>query len=563
VDTQAAAPPGVRSPHPPAGASARWLAPWPFFVLGGVVLFAAYLRISRTQPVNSDGASNALQAWDMLHGNLLLHGWWLSDVSFYTTELPQYMLVEAVRGLNADVVHVAAAATYTLLVLVSALLARGNAAGREAALRMALAAGIVLAPQLGTGAYVLLLSPDHVGTSVLVLATWLVLDRAGRRWWVPPAMAALLAWGLAGDRLVLYIAIVPLATVCALRACAELAVRRHPPAQARFELALAAAAVAAVPAALIAAALIRAHGGYRVWGTHLALTSAGELPRHLRLTLDGIAVLYGASFTGLKPGLAMALAAVHLAGLALAGWALWLGLRRFLAAETSLVTAVLTAAVVINLVLYLPSTRVADLRSARDIAAVLPFGAVLAGRLLAGPLLDGRLLAGRLRAATVVPLLAAVLLGYAVALAYAALQPPVPAAGNQLTTWLASRHFSYGVGGYWNANVVSLASGGSVQIRPVCYSGRRFTAYRWEAQASWYDAGRHRADFLVLAPRSRSSCFNPSYSQVRATFGQPARAYRVGPDTVLVWHTNLLAKIAVAKRGGPISRSRGRPPSPR
>ena len=43
-------------------------------------------------PVNADGASNALQAWDMLHGNLLLHGWWLSDVSFYTTELPQYTL---------------------------------------------------------------------------------------------------------------------------------------------------------------------------------------------------------------------------------------------------------------------------------------------------------------------------------------------------------------------------------------------------------------------------------------------------------------------------------------
>ena len=30
----------------------------------------------------------------MLHGNLLLHGWTLSDTSFNTTELPQYMLLE-------------------------------------------------------------------------------------------------------------------------------------------------------------------------------------------------------------------------------------------------------------------------------------------------------------------------------------------------------------------------------------------------------------------------------------------------------------------------------------
>jgi hypothetical protein len=53
------------------------------------VLFACYLRVSGTWPVNSDGASDALQAWDMLQGNVLLHGWWLGDVSHYTTELPQ------------------------------------------------------------------------------------------------------------------------------------------------------------------------------------------------------------------------------------------------------------------------------------------------------------------------------------------------------------------------------------------------------------------------------------------------------------------------------------------
>ncbi|MBV9381188.1 MAG: hypothetical protein JOY82_23600, partial [Streptosporangiaceae bacterium] len=87
------------------------------FLFSGVALFWCYLWQSRTFPVNSDGASNALQAWDMLHGNVLLHGWYLSDVSFYTTELPEYMLVEAVRGLGPDVVHICAALTYTLLVL--------------------------------------------------------------------------------------------------------------------------------------------------------------------------------------------------------------------------------------------------------------------------------------------------------------------------------------------------------------------------------------------------------------------------------------------------------------
>ena len=48
-------------------------------------LFACYLRVSATFAAGSDGASNALEAWDLLHGNWLLRGWTLTDVSFYTT----------------------------------------------------------------------------------------------------------------------------------------------------------------------------------------------------------------------------------------------------------------------------------------------------------------------------------------------------------------------------------------------------------------------------------------------------------------------------------------------
>ena len=118
----------------------RWAVPVAF-AGSGVLLFAVYLRQARLVPTSSDGAANALQAWDMLHGNLLLRGWALSDVSFYTTELPQYALVEAARGLNSDTVHVAAAMTYTLVVLLAALLARGRAHGAEGAARALLAVG--------------------------------------------------------------------------------------------------------------------------------------------------------------------------------------------------------------------------------------------------------------------------------------------------------------------------------------------------------------------------------------------------------------------------------------
>src|SRR5580692_12575726 len=125
-----------------------------------VVLFVCYLRLSRTIPDNSDGSDQALQAWDMLHGNWLLHGWTVGDVSYYTTELPEYIVVELIRGLGPDVIHVAAAVTYTLLVLLAALLAKGRARGREALVRVLIASGIMIAPQLHLGASIVLLGAD-------------------------------------------------------------------------------------------------------------------------------------------------------------------------------------------------------------------------------------------------------------------------------------------------------------------------------------------------------------------------------------------------------------------
>ena len=161
--------------------------------------FAVYLRLAGTRAVNSDGASTALAAWDMLHGNVLLRGWSLPDANFSSTEIPQYALVELTVGLGQNVVHIAAAMTYTLALLLVALVAKAAATGREAAARIAIGVGIMLAPQLGSGTNVLLSSPDHFGTSVPLLLILLIIDRVRRpRWWAPVAVSLLLAWAQTG-----------------------------------------------------------------------------------------------------------------------------------------------------------------------------------------------------------------------------------------------------------------------------------------------------------------------------------------------------------------------------
>ena len=166
-----------------------------------LALFVCFLRLSWTYPAGSDGADQALQAWDVLHGNWLLHGWTIADVTYYTTEIPQYMLIELIRGLGPDVEHIAAACTYTLLVLAAGLLARGRSTGREGLIRFAVAAGIMIAPQFGNATHLLLSQPDHLGTQLPLLLAFLLLDRAPRRWYVPVAFGAILTLVVIADQM--------------------------------------------------------------------------------------------------------------------------------------------------------------------------------------------------------------------------------------------------------------------------------------------------------------------------------------------------------------------------
>src|ERR1700733_3983596 len=252
--------PGEPAP-PPGRPGRRWAGPAGYAV-AAVALFLCYLRISGSQAVTSDGASIALGAWDMMHGNWLLTGWQLTDVSFYTTELPEYILVELLRGLGPADVHVSAAITYTLLVLLAGLLAKGNKTGREGLIRVLIASGIMIAPQVGPGAFLLLLSSDHTGTGVPLLLIFLVLDRAPRRPWVPPLIGLMLVWAEVGDELAVTIAAAPIALVCLVRAYRAVVIRREPWRDHAFELWLAAAAIVSIGVTDLVVKVIRHLGGY-------------------------------------------------------------------------------------------------------------------------------------------------------------------------------------------------------------------------------------------------------------------------------------------------------------
>jgi hypothetical protein len=519
------------------------------WLLAAVVGFAVYLRLSRTFAVNSDGASQALEAWDMLHGNVLLHGWLLTDAPLCTTEIPEYALVEIARGLGPDVVHIAAAITYTLTVLLAAALAKGTATGREAVIRVALAAGIMLAPQPGLGVYELLSSPDHTGTSVPVMLTFLILDRARPRWYVPVATSALLAWSVAGDRLVLVIGIVPLIAVCATRAGRTLRLRPVRPGDGRgwrsfargqwYEIALAAGACVAAVVGTGALHVLHAMGGFFSAPLIDPLASPGAIAAHnLPITGEGAVLLAGGYVPGALAGAGTWFAMLHVVGVALAACAVLVTAWRFFRGE-SLLPQLLLAAIVINVAAYAAGGHAIGLRGAREIAPVLPFAAALGGRQLAR-FLTGAELARRIPALG----LGAVLAGYVAGLGLSLTAPEAPPQNARLTAWLQRHHMGNGLSGYWESNVATLTSGGRVGVRaPEITAGRVSGYYPDNADAAWWDPARSTASYVVLVPSVPDYPGFDDAQAVVATFGAPARTYRVGRYKILWWRKNLLAQV--------------------
>jgi hypothetical protein len=529
----------------PGVSRAWWWAGASVFLLVLVVLFDAYLHLSKTYMENSDEANILLMANDMLHGNVYLTGWNTSDVPFITTELPEIAVLVWLFGLHLNTAHIAAAFTYTVVIAVAMLLAKGRSHGPQAIMRMALVLAIMLAPQPGIGVFVLVFSVGHIGTAAPVMLTWLVLDRFGlttraglvptlrQRWYIPVIIALLIAWALMADPLVLVVAIYPLVVVCLVRVISgSVAGARHGGGlrgarqglTARWlELSLAAAAGIGYLLVWVGGQLLSSAGGYYQQAVPFQLDGGvGRWFMQARVVVHGLLEMFGAYFVPgnainykspgqfvLAPplsGLGQALAISRLACVLLALWGCCAIARRFFRRDADFISQLLLAGIVLNLAAYIPST-LADhsALNVREIAPVLPFGAVLAARMLGdrllalGPMIRVRLprISRPLRLRLIlVPLV--VLFGwYSFGLFH---QADTPAAANPFTgleQFLEANNLSYGLGGYWDASVITVDTGGAVTIRAVSPSCMQ--PYEWENKLDWYDSTKNVANFLVLS----------------------------------------------------------------
>lgn len=519
-----------------------------------MALFGFCLRISFGMPVTSDGANIAAQAWDLLHGHLLMHGWVVADASYYTFEIPLLALSELIFGLNNTICHVASALTYVIVVAFAAALARADSRGLAALARPGVVVAIMAAPLLTQqGVSILLEAPQHIGTSVFLLASFLLVHRAPGRRFTPPLLAVILCLGQLGDASVLYVAVPAVVLVSAYRTLAARKLRTA-------DAAIGAAAVVSVPLEYLIRVVIDHLGGYWMIRPTTVISPVSQWPGHVLLTLRSVCTLFG-SFGADVLG----------QGSSPAGLTALFGLACLLAAAFGVVKVLWTwknagradqlllASIVVYLAVYTVSN-MPSRYSAREIAMVLACGAALAGRTCV-PHRIGDLALGR--SALLVAALAAVLPLAAAAVTLAPARPP----SASLATWLQARGLTYGIGGYWNATALTLQSHGQVQVRAVVSTTDRagqtgvppglwwgpgkIRAFYWETKLDWYNAAEHDATFVIAGGQIPDTApLTPA--EVRYAFGQPSATYRVAGLEIMVYRANLLRRLGPPLLPGPL-----------
>jgi hypothetical protein len=491
------------------------------WIAGCIALFAFFLRISLSGAVNSDGANNALQAWDLLHGHILLHGWLIGDATYYTFELPLLAFSELLFGLHDLASHVASALAYAIVAVCAVALARTGAHGPARLARCGIAIAMLAVPLLvPSDVRFALESPEHMGTSAFLLVSFLLIDRAPAKRYTAPLLCVILCAGQLGDAIVRDIAVPAIVLVCGYRVLAARKIRTA-------DTAIALAAIVSVPLEDLIRAAMRHFGSYLMVAPQIHLAPPRQWPHNATLTVHAIRELFGVIVETHAPlGVAGYIFGIPCLLAALAGLVRVLVKWR----SASRAEQFLCVAIVANVAAY-EITTMPRLFNAYEMCGVVAYSAVLAARAV----VPARIRAGiHARMAAAAAGVAALL-----PLAGAASTAPATEVGTTLVPWLEAHHLSYGLASYWNSSAITEQASNKVALRTIHISGRRALVYNWETNTLWFDPSRYDASF-VLVQRG-----DPSLTAAEATsaFGKPVSVHHVANWEILIYHGNLLKRV--------------------
>ena len=498
-------------------------------LLHSAYIFLSFFRI----PLNSDHASQVLQAADILNGNILLRGWNLTGVSFYLSELPFYVIGTAVRGVDTFAYIIAAAAMVICLSMTGyrAAFKDHHSASLEKTL---LYLGLTGIPTLSWLGYLRGHCAIFIYFFLLLIITNRILRSDETSGGQLLCFGILTACGCMSDMQLLIIGIIPIILFCGT----DLLRNEH-----RFDkeksVWILGTAAAGTGTGMVMDSFLMKLGGINknAFLDTRKFVNMDALGEKILLLGKGILTVFRADFSASGPTLRETGSLITAAVIILITVILiFKTLRSYLKEGSGDSVSIILSFSLLLMVIICFFT---DIYTSEDSARYIAYMPFAAGVLICREL-ESR--ARQLKAGFCVPVFLLVLILF--------FQPPVfhriETPQDRLAVFLQQNGLSDGYADFWNASHTTVAANGNVRVRairgrvPELGRPESLEMQNWFCKTEWYQTSPH--NFIVF---DGSGYLHISEDVVTALLGAPDRILETDEYRIFLYDRDLTKEISV------------------
>jgi hypothetical protein len=517
---------------------------WTGIILLGGFLFSMYLLISRIVLYNADDASIILEAQSMLHGNIIMHGWYMPTDNFLTIDMPLYAIGLQLGFSLTALLRIVPSFLYTLVILCTGYLVSTLLPQKQRLWSWLALLGILAFPPLYM-VQLLLVGPIHVGTLLFALIGLIAykhfLSGARGKWFTLAILLVLLTLAMVGDPLVLVFLVLPLL----LTECIQMVAKRRIslPENAAFFGTLLAIGISHLLLWILDLA-----GVHILSNISFKWANLQGMATNLQQAIKIVYFIFNASiFTSSSFSLsslpillnAIVITTFGIATIFAVIYAIRLAIVK--RGKNALFQAEIT-----------PDAKIIQISiwsSIGTVAAVIfsTLGGALGRRYLypllflseAGtfPFLFKFINKHVIRIAIVLLLIA-----NAIPFSISLFQAPAGAPSEiQLLATLKEHHLTHGLGSYWVSAFVTVRSNEQIVIRQVIPHNGSLQPYLFLVDGQWFNpTNLQQVNFIAYRKGDNISAY---YNTSARTFGKPDHQYHVNGFTVLAWNAPLLTHV--------------------
>lgn len=509
-------------------------------VVAALALFVYLVGVYLKAPIDSDWASLALEANDILSGNLLLKDWVFTGATFLLTEIPLYLASVSVFGVSVLSVILAIALGGWLIFIAGLLLSVRDLDGKTRPVALIVYVALAVVPTAATTANF----RAHIGVFVVSFLLFLTVAEMLRSATIRPLLAViyfgLLFAASFSDAFVLPVAVAPIIAVVALRFWGNEMTGTE-----KRDWTILGLTVLGVLLGKIGEkahiALIDASFNSRTESVEWVLEE--KFFRTLANLFFGGTDLLGANPFGTRLfTLASVSAVLRIVFLAIGLYYLVIALRDLFwrVPDLDVVSALIALSITVQSIFVVAVGYMRNTSTALRYLSFYQFAfAILAARGFAREKgIFDRCLRGR------VPV-RAVLIGICAVTFLVSIVPiefrREPTVHDRLATFLRENELTSGYADFWIASHTVVSSDNRVHLRAIIGEGLRQTLrpYRWFNRVDWYDDPT--ANFIVVSMTNPWQ--NVSEENVRATFGEPLRMLEFDEMLILVYPPGLNERL--------------------